>query len=227
MKQRYTSKELRERMKEDELETLLESSSAWVQRYRQHFFILVLLVVAGGAGYLIYGNYKKSNLEEAAGLYNRASLDLANQNWQEAASKFDTVARDFSGTGAALRAAAAAAQAYFYQGDYEKARQRFEQLSSHRDPVLSAEGLTGIGMVLEAEEKFVEAAEHYGKALESRADSPLRDFWRLRQGYCLEQAGRPEEARAAYESVDRKSSFRDEADRRLLWLATEPVIAQM
>ncbi|MBE7559141.1 tetratricopeptide repeat protein [bacterium] len=226
MKKHYSSKELRQAMKEDELEELLERSTSWFRRYQKHLTLAGLIVVAAGVVYLIYANYQHSRLEQAGDLYGRAVQHLAQKNYQEAAATFDSVVRDFGGTGAAVRAEAAAAQAYFQAGDYDNALERFTRLASRRDAGVAAQGVAGIGLVLEAQQKYTEAAEHYRQELERNPGGPLSEMWRLRLARCLEHEGRTDEAIAAYEAIDRESSFRDEADRRLLWLKAQPALAQ-
>ena len=226
MKQHYTSKELREAMKEDELEELLNKTSSWFRRYQQHMTLAVLAVVAMGVVYLIYHNYQQGKVQQAADAYSRAAERMDGKNWQEAASQFDAVARDFGGTGEAMRAQAAAAQAYFYQGDYAKAMERYQAMVGSGDATLAGEGITGVGMVLEAQNKTAEAEAHYHQALQKHADSPMAQVWRYRLAYCCEQQGQIDKAVEGYQGIDKDSGMREEADRRLLWLKAPSAVVQ-
>ena len=226
MKQKYSSKELREKMKQDELELLLEGTGAWFRRYGQALLVGTVIVVAGVLGYYLYQNHEKGQNEEAVKAYNAAAMDLSRGNTEQAALAFDRLAQDFKATGAASEARVAAAQAYFEKGDYDKAKARFQQLSQSKDSILASVGLTGLAQVAEAQGKREEAISIYKNAIDSHPDSGFVERWRYGIGYNYEKLGDKEKAVAAYRAVPDDSALKMQAVQRLAWLLVEPRAAK-
>ena len=226
MKQHYSSKELREKMKEDELELLMEGTSAWFRRYGQVLVVATVVVVVGFVGYYFYGSHEKSQREEAIKAYNAASAELTRGNSEQAAVAYDRLAQEYKGTGAGKRALVAAAQAYFDAGQYDRASERYGQLSESKDEILASAGLSGLAQIEEAQGNREQAIALYEKAIATHPESGFVERWRYGMGYNYEKLGETAKAIEAYRAVPDDSALKMLAVQRLAWLLAEPHMAQ-
>jgi tetratricopeptide (TPR) repeat protein len=231
MKKHYTSKELREKMKEDELEVFMEGVKDWFNPRNTISLIVVVLVAWVGLDFYYNGSLYgprylnnqnvKGQQEEAVKYYEQVVEKMKAEDWLAAVDQADEVCLNFPSTGSARWAKLAAAQCYLRSKDFEQAKARYTALSTDSDPIFVSEGLTGLGLVLEAQSKYKEAISHYQDIVQKHKDDNLSELWLYRAAFCHEQLNQYKEAIAGYKKISRDFALKDDVERRLAWLMSE------
>jgi len=124
-----------------------------------------LLVVVGG-GWL-YVNYRSERISEASLELFKAEAVYMGGNFAVAATDFDKVAEDYSGTPSASKALFFAGDSYYKAGQYDQAKERFEKARkklSSSDP-LKLNSVAGLAAVSEQQGDPAKAVEIYREAL--------------------------------------------------------------
>jgi hypothetical protein len=240
-------KDLKRQIKEDELVTGFERLAGWFQANRsaaQGGILAALVVVAAGWGYAswqerrtrdaeaafasaleIFAAPLRSELPEGAKPVAGAPLfDTTAEKYKKAAAAFDGVERGYAGHPVALRARYFSALARAEAGEAAEALKLLagiaEQKTGGVEPALArlahAELLRSSGQADKAAEAF--------RKLAGDASWPLpKDHALMELARTLEEAKKPEEARAAYKRLADDfptSVYAAEARRRAEGLAT-------
>lgn len=162
-KSRITKKEL----KEDAFVTAAFEASHFLKEN-------LLKIVLGAAGLIVlaggiwlYVNYRSERIAEASLEFFKVESTYISGNFAVAATDFDRVAQEYSGTPAAAKAVFFAGDAYFKAGQYDQAKERFEtarkKLKSS-DP-LKVNSVAGLAAVAEQQGDNAKAVELYREAL--------------------------------------------------------------
>lgn len=183
-----------------------------------------LVVVALAAWFVITAGQRK---EAFAAKALEAARSTAEQgNIGEAVQQFQQVATTYAGTDAGYDAVLGIAQARMVAGQAELAISTLEDFLGKNPPKAYASPANGLlGTALENTGKYAEAAAAYRKASDE-ADIPyLKATLLLDTGRALNLAGKPDEAKAAYQEVVDKyteTAALSEAQVRLSELSATP-----
>ncbi len=148
------------------------------------------LVVAGFVGYSAWKSSKVAREDSAASM-------LANS---QTAPQFQEIINNYDGTKAAPLAQLSLAAAYFDQGQYDLAKQTFEQfLTSNPTHLMAPMAQLGIAQVLESAGNSQEALSAYDTFISGNPDHYQLASAIFGKARVLESEGRFSEARAVYE----------------------------
>ncbi|MCE5269770.1 tetratricopeptide repeat protein [bacterium] len=124
-----------------------------------------LLVLVGGSW--LYVNYRSERITEASLELFKAESIYMGGNFAVAATDFDRVADDYSGTPSAAKALFFAGDSYYKAGQYDQAKERFEKARkqlSNSDP-LKLNSVAGLAAVAEQQGDPAAAAGIYREAV--------------------------------------------------------------
>ncbi len=118
------------------------------------------------------------------------------------------VARDYSGTKAAIRALLLAAADDYNQGRFDQARTKFEQFRrEHGDSPLAGQAMLGAAASLEAQSKSSEAAAAYKDLIEHRPSDTSVPQAKFALANLLEHDNKPEQAFSYFEDIVRNEPY--------------------
>ncbi|HMO51847.1 MAG TPA: tetratricopeptide repeat protein [Kiritimatiellia bacterium] len=151
----------------------------------------VLIAVVGFVGFTVWKNTRAAKIDTAASL-------LANS---QTAPQFQEIINNYPDTPAAALAYLSLAGAYFDQGQFDLARQTFEQFKEkHPRHTMIAVAELGIAQSLESIGNLTEALSAYDRYLAQHANhfmAPSATFGKAR---VLEAMSRFDDAKAVYET---------------------------
>jgi predicted negative regulator of RcsB-dependent stress response len=178
--------------------------------------VIGVLVVLALAGVLLFRqNQANQRLEQAA-----ASLAAAHDP-----ASLDQVAREFSGTYAALEALSRLADEQYRVGKYADAAGTYERiLREFPSHPLAESARLGLAEIQEAEGKFEAAKGSYATIVESNPTGFTVNAAKMGMARCSEALGQSKEARQFYEEVlvgAQGSPWRQEAYLRWMVLGRE------
>ncbi len=160
----------------------------------------VLLLLGLGWMYL---NFRTETRADAAVAMFKAEGLYLNRQYALAASDFENIADDYSGTDQGNKSVYFAAESYFNAGDFDRAMELYNRFmdDNGRDEPLMVNVLVGIGACHEQFEEYSQAVESYNKALGS---APF-EFQKIEVLSCLSRAyrlaGQQEEAIATLSRI--------------------------
>ena len=185
------------------------------ERYR-HAAVLGVVVLFAIVFVSVYVHYARKRQVEAVRAVEQA---LASETVETRLSLLQDVVDQYGGTLQAVRAFYYLGDAYYKSGQYDSARQCYEDyLRDYPRAEFSPNAQEGLAYVAESEGKFDEAIEHYMKLVETYADSYVAQHAWYNVGRCHEQTGNWASAADAYErqvSLYPMSSWSDKAEARL------------
>ncbi len=162
-KTRITKKEL----KEDAFVTAAFEASHFLKEN-------LLKIVLGAAGLIVlaggiwlYVNYRSERITEASLEFFKVESTYISGNFALAATDFDRVAQEYSGTPTAAKAVFFAGDSYFKAGQYDQAKERFETARKRlksSDP-LKVNSVAGLAAVAEQQGDNAKAVELFREAL--------------------------------------------------------------
>jgi tetratricopeptide (TPR) repeat protein len=181
---RISKKEL----KEDAFVSGAFEASHFVQEHMSKIIggiigVLVLL----GLGWM-YVNFRTETQSDASVAMFKAEGLYLNRQYALAASDFENIADDYSGTNQAGKAVYFAADSYFKAGDFDRAMELFGRFvdDTGSDDPLMVNVLVGIGACHEQFEEYPKAIDTYTRAL----DSAPFEFQKIEVLSCLSRAYR-------------------------------------
>lgn len=160
---RISKKEL----KEDAFVTGAFEASHYIQEHMGKIIgsIVGALVLAGVVW--MYVNFRAETRAEASLAMFKAEGLYINGQYALAATDFEKLAEDYSGTEQGVKAVYFAADSYFNSGDYDRAMElytRFRDDNSRKNPLM-VNAIVGIGACHEQFDEFPQAVEAYREAL--------------------------------------------------------------
>lgn len=162
---RISKKEL----KEDAFVSGAFEASHYVQEHLSKIIggIIGVLVLMGLVW--MYVNFRTETRADAAVAMFRAEGLYLNRQFTLAATDFENIADDYSGTVQGNKAVYFAADSYYNAGDYDRALELFSRFigDNGSDEPLMVNVLVGIGACREQFEEYPQAIESYNQALES------------------------------------------------------------
>lgn len=201
-RKRITKKEL----KEDAFVSAAFETSHFIKENMTRIVlgIVGLLVLTGGIW--LYVNYRTERKAEASLALFRAEAVYMNGNFALAATEFDRVAEDYSGTVEGAKAVFFAGDSYFKAGRFDMARERFEQARRElpqRSPLM-INCVNGLAAVAEQLADHDRAIELYREALGLCRYDYERVIVLGGLSRALEAAGRNEEALKVMDEIVEK-----------------------
>jgi predicted negative regulator of RcsB-dependent stress response len=175
----------------------IDSLKSWWNTYGTLLIVVVAVFMAGIAGVQAWNYYQRQQVEQAAELY-EALLQLKGSG---DARKIDDAAgllmQGFPGGGYASRAALISARASFDAGDMQATKSRLQWVldNSKEDELKDLVRLRLAGILLD-EKKYNEAVQ----LLEAKHAESFDALYADLKGDILSAAGKPAEARIAYQS---------------------------
>ena len=158
------------------LEDHTESIFGWVQDHSRQLLIGAVAIAALAGGFALYDRNKASEALRAEQALSTAERSVYSGNLPLAQSDLRKVLERYDGTPAAERASLLMAQVLYDQGKFNDGIKQLQGLTGSDALGASAEGLIATGY--EAQGKFKEAAEHYGKAAAAATFEADRDSFR-------------------------------------------------
>lgn len=156
--------------------------------------MVILFSIIFVSVYIPY-SYRKQN--EAVRAVDKA---LASETLETRLLLLRDVADQYSGTLGAARALYYLGDAYYKNGQYDLARDRYEEyLRKHPQANFAPNAQDGLGYVAESQEKYDEAIEHYKKLVERYGDSYVAQHAWYNIARCFEERGDWANAVDAYE----------------------------
>lgn len=161
----------------------------------------ILLVGVFVISYLFI--YKNPRVDKAFDAYNNVQIESVGSD-SIAAEKYREVADQYKGDDAGNLAALSAAEAYFSQGNYEKAAEYLKRFNS-KDDVLAANALVLTGDCYVNLKKYDDAIEYYEKAVR-RADGNDQIVPRvlLKEANVYDELKKYEKALQCYTTIQEK-----------------------
>jgi len=193
----------RREIKEDKLVTYYFKSVDYVRENSKVIGGVVAALVFVALGSFWMARHRAEKEAKAAVALAKAQPAYDSRNYQSAIPSLSEIVEKYDGSRSARMAAFYLANAYFDQGDYDKAMQYFESSGkgARRDPELSASSLAGVAACLEEKRQYLEAASTYEKVAEKYSNSFLAPQYLLDAGRCYVLAGKPRDARRVYQQV--------------------------
>lgn len=201
------------------VETTLNKSEAFLQKYKKTAVIVVVAVIVIVVGAILYNNYYLGPRED------EASTELAIGQSYFAAEEFDkalngdkaafagliALSSDYSGTKAANLANLYAGLSYAAQGKWNEAVTYIEKFKPGKDQMISPAAEAALGDAYAHLDSPDKAVEHYKKAAKT-ADSKgpdgvnvsLSPIFLLKAGEILESQGKKDEALKIYQDIKAK-----------------------
>lgn len=186
-----------------------EESSGWIE-FLTWLEVHKQKLLLGGVGILFIGatlyvaRWNTNQKEQAAGA---ALYELQTKQSQEndvEAKEFLALAETYAGTTAGGRALLLAARAHFVNGQFDSAREQFEQFRKLYDSSgFLDNALYGIAACYAAAGKLEEAKSAYQIVVERFANTPIAAQAKLAIAGIYEAQNKQEEALALYEELDR------------------------
>ncbi len=175
----------------------LDSLKSWWKTYGTLVIVAIAVFIAGIAGMQAWNYYQRQQVEQAAELY----ASLLQVKGSDDTRKIDAAAgllmQGFPGSGYASRAALISARASFDAGDMQTTRSRLQWVldNSKEDELKDLVRLRLAGILLD-ERKHNEALQ----LLEAKHGESFDGLYADLKGDILSAAGKPAEARIAYQS---------------------------
>lgn len=168
---------------------------AWIEENKNRLVIAGLAVLAGIAAFAVY-SWRQERMETEANtalLEVRAPAAGVADAQSPAPADYLRVAERYGGTEAAQRALLLAAGAFFTEGKYAEAEQRFQQfLREHGNHPMAATAAYGLAASLESQGKTDEALAAYQNVIASYPKSAVLDEAKLASARIYEAKGQPE-----------------------------------
>ena|GEM_PF-3573454 len=196
--------------------SLLERVQSSVKENYRYASVLAVVIVFVIVFVPVYRHYSRKRDAEALRAVEQA---LASETIEEKLALLQGVLDGYGGTLPASHALYYLGDAYYGDGQYDLARESYEQyLQRYPRGQFAPNAQEGIGYVAESEGKFGEAIGHYMKLAETYGDSYVAQHAWYSIGRCHEQGGEWAAAVDAYEkqlSLHPMSVWTGKAETRL------------
>ena len=175
----------------------IDSLKSWWKTYGTPVIVAVAVFVAGIAGTQAWNYYQRQQVEQAAELYASLLQVKGSGDTRKIDDAAGLLMQGFPGSGYASRAALISARANFEAGDMQTTKSRLQWTldNSKEDELKDLVRLRLAGLLLD-EKKYNEALQ----LLETRHGESFDGLYADLKGDILSAAGKPAEARIAYQS---------------------------
>ncbi len=195
----------------------IEKATAWVQVNQKSLLYGAVALVVAVSAILIYRSNDASTREKASRALSEAQAPMSEGKLPEAEAALQKVSTRYASTAAGQQATILLAHVLFEQQKFDEGIVALQkaQGASNADFAPSLESTIAAGY--EAQGKFVEAAEHYGKAAGLAKLASDKGQMHSSQARSLMLAGKPEEAKKIWEELAKDESlpFAQEAQVRI------------
>jgi tetratricopeptide (TPR) repeat protein len=185
------------------------------ENYRRAAVLGVLILFA----IVFVSVYIRSSRQKQVEALREVEQAVATETLETRLALLQDVVDKYGGTLPAVRAFYYLGDAYYESGQYESARESYENyLRKYPRAEFSPQAQEGLGYVAESEGKFDEAIGHYMKLVETYGDSYVAHHAWYNIGRCREELGDWSGAVDAYEkqiSLYPMSAWSDRAEARL------------
>ena len=189
--------------------TTLIDFLAWFEVNKNRLGAVLLLIVAGSAGYMVYSNMAEGKEAEAAKavLALRLPMNAPTNAIPPSASSFAKVAADYQGTTAAEHAVLLGAAALFNEAKYTEAQAEFQKfISMHPSSGFAGQAAFGVAASAEALGKADEAFKGYQMVVSGYGRTSVADDARMALARIHESRSQGAEALKFYDEVSRPSN---------------------
>lgn len=186
----------------------IDELKSWWKTYGSMIIMFVAVVVTGIAGSQAWKYYKGQQTEQAVELYDSLLQVRGSGDPRKISDAAGLLMEGFPDSGYASRAALISAQASFEAGDMQNAKSRLQWVTDHAsENELRDLARLRLASVLLDEKKYDEAV----RLLDSPHGESFDGLYADLKGDILIAAGKPEDARAAYQTalakMGRQSSY--------------------
>lgn len=201
-------------IKEDRFTSFMLISKQQLEENWQYFAIGAVVVVLAVVGVVYYMNSEKDKAQLAATQLSQATMQYRQGNGQVAILTLADILTKYSGTGYAEQATFMLGKINLETRNYEEAKLYFEMFLEKykKNPLNRAASMAGLGVVLENQGKYDEAAEIFAKAATEYPESallPELHFGAMRN-YLL--AGQKDKAKVHFDVINEKFQGTDMAN---------------
>jgi tetratricopeptide (TPR) repeat protein len=194
-------------LKEDRfVRTTFQAKTYLEENYKQ-VVIVVIAIFAILILFILYRYKSTQTRKDANNLLGIAQIEFANQNYQKAIEKLNTIIEEYGGTEESQQGMFLLASIYYQQKKYDQAAELFEQFidSYSGNDILISSAMAGLAGCYEIKKKFESAAELYLKAAKVADNFTESDNYRYLAGICYKKSGRIEDARIQFNRVIKNS----------------------
>ncbi len=215
----------KKQLKEDKLVTFYSKSLQYYESYQKQILIAAAVLIVIIAAIAYFGNQASIEETKASAALSEVSGMYQSGNYQAAIKGMPgnnilglaEVADKYSGTEAGEIARVYLANSYFYQGEYDKALEAYEDYSGDLD-LYKAAAAAGEAACYEAKGDLERAAEYYQNAAFVSESNPQNSEYLLNSAVNYIKVGNYDEAKTLLENIKRNyegSQEVSEADRYL------------
>ena len=190
-------------LKEDKLVTFYYKATQWVNDYQKFIYggigaIIVLVLVV-----VLYQNSSRAAEEQASSVYLQATAIYQEGDFERAIGYLNGLVEDFGGTRYGKLARFFLAQSYFKTTDYEKAEHHFKEfvIAYSDNDVMKTAAMAGLAASMEQQERYLEAAQQFEKAVKKNPDGPFSASYLLRAARNYERVGDNQKAISLYDRI--------------------------
>lgn len=175
----------------------IDNLKSWWKTYGTLLVVVVAVFMAGIAGVQAWNYYQRQQVEQAAELYESLLQLKGSGDTRKIDDAAGLLMQGFPGSGYASRAALISARASFDAGDTQTTKSRLQWVldNSKEDELKDLVRLRLAGILLD-EKKYNEAVQ----LLEAKHAESFDALYADLKGDILSAAGKPAEARIAYQS---------------------------
>jgi predicted negative regulator of RcsB-dependent stress response len=175
----------------------IDSLKSWWRTYGTLLVVVVAIFMAGIAGVQAWNYYQRQQVEQTAELYESLLQLKGSGDTRKIDDAAGLLMQGFPGSGYASRAALISARASFDAGDTQTAKSRLQWVldNSKEDELKDLVRLRLAGILLD-EKKYNDAVQ----LLEAKHAESFDALYADLKGDILSAAGKPAEARIAYQS---------------------------
>ncbi len=193
-------------IKEDRFTSFMLSSKQQLEENWQYIAIGAVVVVLAVVGIVYYMNSEKDKAQLAATQLSQATMQYRQGNGQVAILTLADILTKYSGTGHAEQATFMLGKINLETRNYEESKLYFEMFLEkyENNPLNRAAAMAGLGVVLENQGKYAEAAEMFANAASEYPESallPELHFGAMRN-YLL--AGQKDKAKEHFDIINEK-----------------------
>ncbi len=195
----------------------IENVTSWIQSNSKPLLGGVAAIAVAAVAIFVYRSNDASTREKASRALYEAQSPLTQGKYDEAASALEKVATRYGSTTAGQQASILLAHALFEQKKYDLGIAQLEKAKGSAGAEFASGMEATIAAGYEAQGKFAEAADHFGKAAAASKFALEKGNLQSSQARALMLAGKSAEARKVWEELSKDESlpFAQEAQVRL------------
>lgn len=200
-------------LKEDSFTAFMLNSKHQLEENWQYFAIGAVAIVLAVVGIVYYLNSAKETSDLAAAQLSQANMQYRQGNNQVAILTLTDILTKYGSTSFAEQATFMLAKLNLETRNYAEAKLYFEMYLEKykKDPLQRAAAMSGLGVTLENQGQYAEAAEHFEKAIADFPESALIVVLHLGALRNELMSGQPEKAKTHLDAINEKAPNTDMA----------------